>query len=277
MMRTKTSNSFFLLPLAIAGFLLLAGSTYAQEKSENQPKAKKTITIHVTRDVDGNTTVIDTTIVTDGEFDADAFLREKGVLKDMPEVAGDMRKEIIIRRPDMKEFRWNDSEGNMPDTISFDDDNVFVFRGKPGRQFSDPHERIEFKHNFRMPEDFQRMQSPRFEDMLEDLFRSNGLDEFTPFGEMKQMVVKKKLNGKKVIITFEDREGGSADREHGNRHEKRVLIYKNDDQGMAPRNEERVIIRRSPGEKVIINEEVDKAAPANQQKKIIIIKEEKTK
>ncbi len=128
-----------------------------------------------------------------------------------------------------------------------------------------------------MPEDFPPVQGPRFEDMLEDMLRAQGLDDFTPFGDMKQMVVKKKRHGKKVIITFGDSDETHMERRQGGEHEKRIMIYKNGEQGMAPSKEERVIVRRNPGEKVIINEDVDKSAPVNKEKKIIIIREDENK
>ncbi len=98
-----------------------------------------------------------------------------------------------------------------------------------------------------------------------------------PFGEMKQVVVKKKRNGKKVIITFEDRDEFAC--EHGNKGEERVMIYKNDDNRNTPHKEVRVIVLDNPDQKTIIDKEVDHAGPGvvKQPKQVIIIKEEKIK
>jgi hypothetical protein len=110
-----------------------------------------------------------------------------------------------------------------------------------------------------------------------------------PFGEMKQMVVKKKRNGKKVIITFEDRDETSR---RNTKTEEKVIILKNPDQAGVPGNENRIIIKGNPGEKIIINEDIDtetnekmvtvdvetdNATPVKTEKKVIIIKEEKKK
>jgi hypothetical protein len=290
-MRTKISTSFLSILFTIAEFLLLTGSSFAQEKSEDQTNSKKTITIHVTKDVDGHTTVIDTTIVTNDDFDADAFLQEKGVLKDVPEDSHNVERRIIIRHPGEKEFSWNDKDGNLPDTIVFDDRDM-VFSDKFDRPFPSPHDGTKFHYNFRMPEDFQPIQGPQFEDMMENMLKTFGIEDVMPFGEMKQVVVKRKNHGKKVIITFEDRKGESPEKSHSNKKQEKVIIYRNSDQGMAPQNEEHIIIEGQPGEKTVITKnvenngtqktitvkaDVDKSAPVKQEKHVIIIQEDKSK
>ena len=291
----KTRISFSILSFALFGFIIFPFNSFAQQKSDDQAKDKKTITIHITKEVDGNTVVIDTTIVTDGDFDADAFLEEKGVINDMPEGSRNVEKHIIIRHPDSKEFGWSESDGNSPDTIIINDDKVFSFND----QFDMPappvyHGEMPFDFNFNMPQEFHHFQGPQFEDMLEGMARSFGLENVMPFGEMKQVVVKKKRNGKKVIITFEDRDENSADREQEfKKQQKKVIILKNDEQGMAPQNEERVIIdggepgenvvihkkvkKTENGDQVIINTEVEQPKSVKKEKKVIIITEEGTK
>lgn len=288
-MNTKSTPALSLLLFAAAIFLLQPFNSFAQQKQEGQVKAKKTYTIHVTKEVDGNTVVLDTTVVTDGDFDADAFLEEKGVMNDVPEAGKNTEKHIIIRRPGSREFSWNNSDENVPDTIIINDDKSLLFDDKFDRPFPPD---SEMPYDFHMPRGFRHMQGPQFEDMLENMARSLGLEDVMPFGEMKQVVVKKKHKGKKVIITFEDREGNNRDRGHGNKKEQKVIIYGNDDQGMAPRNEERVIIEGKPGEnvvihrnvkktgngdQVIINAEVDKAVPVKKETRVIIIREDGTK
>jgi len=292
-MKTKITNSFFLLSILIAGFVFLSGSSVAQQKPDKPVKAKKTITIHVTREVDGNKIVIDTTVVTDGDFDADAFLAKKGVLKDGPEDSGNVERRIIIRHhgePRVKEFSWSDKDLNLPDTIKFDDRDM-VFSDKFDRPFPSPHEGMPFRHEFRIPEDFSPMPGPQFEDRMEEMLHSFGLENVMPFGEMKQVVVKKKRNGKKVIITFEDRKGENPERSHGKHNHEKVIIYNNGEQGLVPQNDEHVIVN-SQGENMIINKhvvtngnqktitvttDIDKSEPVNQERKVIIIKEDDRK
>jgi hypothetical protein len=292
-MKTKTVNSFLLISFTIAGFILLSASSFAQQKSEDQPNAKKTITIHVTKDVDGHTTVIDTTIVTTGDFDADAFLQEKGVLKEVPEDGRNVERRIIIRHPGEKEFSWSDKGGNVPDTINFNGDKLIILDDNFDKSVPPPHHRgMQFRHNYNNPPTFPPMQGPQFEDMMEDMLKTFGLEDVMPFGEMKQVVVKKKNHGKKVIITFEDREGGSSEKSQGNKKEEKVIIYRNGEQGMAPQNEEHYIIEGQNGEKTVITKnvetkgtqkiitvkaDVDDSIPVKQEKHIIIIQEDKSK
>jgi hypothetical protein len=288
-MKTNTLKSFFLLAFAAAGFMLLPGRSFAQQKTEDQAKSKKTITIHITKEVDGNTVVIDTTVVTDGEFDADAFLEEKGVLNDMPEKGKNIEKQIIIRHPGSQEFNWSDSDDSTPDTIIINEDKSLLFDDKFDMPFP-PNSGMPF--NFNMPKTFPHFDSKQIEAIMEGMARSIGLENVTPFGEMKQVVVKKKHNGKKVIITFKDRDGNDDDNRHGNKKEERIIIHRNSDQGMAPRNEDREIIDGQPGEnvvihrnvkktengdQVIINEETDKPAPVRKKTTVIIIKDDGTK
>lgn len=292
-MKSKNTNQFFLLALAIAGFMVLSGSSFAQQKPDDQAKSKKTITIHVTKEVDGNTIVIDTTVVTDGDFDVDAFLDEKGIRNDMPEGLSNIDEDIVMRHPGEEEFNLSESDDNLPDTIVIDNDREIVFNDRFDMPAPPPpHPGMDFDYNFNMPQEFSHMERPQFEDILQGMFRSFGLEDVMPFGEMKQVVVKKKHNGKKVIITFEDRDGEKSERSYGNNKKERVIIYNNGDQSKAPQYEERVIIDRNPGEnviihrnvkktengdQVIINAEVDKPVPVKKEKKVIIIREEKTK
>lgn len=287
----KSKTTFFVISTLLIGLIFFTPGTYAQQKSDDQAKTKKTITIHVTKEVDGNTIVIDTTVITDGDFDADAYLKEKGVMKDMPEAGKNVEKHIIIRHPGSGEFSWNGSDGNSPDTIIIKDDKVLIFKDNHD-MLAPSVEGMPFDFNFNMPHAFPHMESQQFEMMLEGLARSFGVENVWPFGEMKQMVVKKKRNGKKVIITFEDRMENSDNIGLGNKKEEKVIILKNGEQGMMPQNNEQVIIegqegenvvirrkviKTENGEQVIINAEVDSPTPVVKEKKVIIITEGEAK
>lgn len=285
----KTIVSSFLLPFTIAGFLLLSGNSLAQQESGNQAKGKNTISIRVTKEVDGNTVVIDTTVVTDGDFDADAYLQEKGIGGATPEAGRNVEKQVIIRHPGSYEFKWNDSDCKLPDTIIIKEDKSLLFDDKFDMSFP-PRSGMPF--NFKMPHAFPYFDSKQVEAIFEGMARSIGLENVTPFGEMKQVVVKRKRNGKKVIITFEDRKGKGDKQEQGNKKEEKVIILQNGEQGMAPQNEERVIINGQPGEdmvihknvkktesgdQAIINVKVDKPTEVKTATRVIIIKNEGTK
>jgi hypothetical protein len=304
-MKNETPTKCFLLSVALAGFLLLPASSFAQQKQDDQANAKKTITIHVTKEVDGNMVVIDTTIVTEGDFDADAFLEEKGVLNDTDETGENVEKRIIIRHPgsqdftwnesddnssgkgknvekriiirhpDSKDFTWNETEGKTTDTINIGDDQVFVFNEDFNMHAPPPPHKGMHYYKFNSPEDFHSMRGPQFEDMMQGMLRTMGLENVMPFGEMKQVIVKKKRNGKKIIITFEDRTKEEIEKDQKNIQEGNIIIYNNREQSSMPQNEEHIIIRKAPGEKVIMNEDVEVTAPVRKEIKVTVIEEDK--
>lgn len=63
--------------------------------------------------------------------------------------------------------------------------------------------------------------------MMQCILRTMSLGNVIPFGEMKQVFVKKKRNGKKVIITFEDRVNEDMDLDRKTNTEENIIIYKN--------------------------------------------------
>lgn len=290
-MTTKFTGKYFLLIFAIAGFLILSGSCFAQQKTGEQGTNKKIITIRVSKEVDGKITVIDTTVVTDGDFEADAFLEEKGVMNEMPENGRRVEKNIVVRRPGTQLFTSGEPGFYSPDTVLINDDTIILFSDKFDIPVP-PRKGMNYEYNFDMPGGCSPKEVPDVEAMLEGFARFFGLDNVMPFGEMKQVVVKKRRNGKRIIITFEDRKGGHTESEKGNKNTEKVMIYKNGGQSQAPQNEERIIIEGQAGERVLINKTVDasgdvktvtvkadadKSAPVVKEKKVIIIKEEKVK
>ena len=292
-MKTRFTYRYFLLSVSLSGFILFAGSSFAQQKPDGQAPGKKTITIHVTQNTDGKTIVTDTTVVTDGNFDADAFLKEKGVTDTIPADGKPIEKRIIIQNPGSKEITWTESEGNSPDSLVFKGDRVIVLSDNFDRPVPPPHHPgMPSYFYFNSPDGMPQMQGPQFEHMMQGMVRTLGLENVMPFGEMKQIVVKKKRNGKKVIITFEDRDEKSSNNKSDNKNEEKVIIYQNGDQGMAPQKMEGVKVEGQPGEtiiihrnvtktqngdQVIINADVEQASPVKEGQKVIIIKEEKIK
>ncbi len=292
-MKTGTKINFLMLSLALAGFMLLSQGSFAQLKPGGKGEGKKTVTVRITTETDGKVVKIDTTFVTEGNFDEDAFLTEKKVLKEAQEQGTATEKQVIIRRSGPKEVTYTDSDGNSPDTIIINDGRIIIFNDKnerPDMQIRTPHTGM--PNEFNMAYGFPPMQGPGFEHMMQGMMRSMGLDNMMPFGELDNIVVKKKHNGKKVIISFKDCDKACCGHKCGDNRQEKVLIYKNDEQGMAPQNEERYVIDGDNGEKIIIlknvetngNEktvtikaDVDKSAPEKQEKKVIIIKKEDIK
>ena len=294
-MKITSISRIFVFSFAVTGFLHLSGNCFAQQKSEDPGKKQKTITIHVTKEVDGNVIVIDTTIVTNDDFDTDAFLKEKGVMDDMPGQKEQMEKEIIIRHPGAKNIEWNESDKYTPDTLVVGDKKVRVFVD------TDEIESPDFRHQPGMRYHYYQsdrnhgsphMQDEEIQRLIEDLTESLGSDNTMSFGDAKQVIIKKKHHGKTIIINFEDNDKDSH-KHKGKKNEEKVMIMRNGEQGSVSSPKQKYIIMEgSPEGKMIINEDVDKAtnektvtvtvgsdkdAPVKQHKKVIIIKEEKEK
>lgn len=290
-MKTKSTHNLFLITFISAGLLQFNSGAFAQQP-DKQSGGKKTITIHVTKEDNGSTTTIDTTIITEGEFDTDAFLKEKGVMDDLPDNGRQSRKNIIMRHPGTQQFGGNNFEVNTPDTIMIDKDTIIILNKNFDMPAPPPFPDMPFRPELENRQGFQRMERPCPDQMMEGFARLFGFEDFMPFGDLEKIIVKKKHHGKKVIISFEDRDEVCCERGHRKNREEREIIYNNEDQGMAPQNEERVIVKGEPGRKIIINKnietngtektitikaDVDNAPTEKQVKKVIIIKEEKTK
>ncbi|MFZ4549036.1 MAG: hypothetical protein ACOYN4_16425 [Bacteroidales bacterium] len=208
-MKNKSTIHFSRLAFSIlAGMFLLSGYSYAQDK----PKENKTITIHVTKEEDGKITIIDTTVVTDTDFDADAFLLKKGVGGEKVDGGKQIEKKIVIVNPGTKSITYTEDEGGTVDTVMMEDGKIIVLRNKPDGQDLESMDK-DMHFNFDMPEGFGHFQGPMCDQMLKGIMKEYGLDAFMPVGQMEKIVVKKKRNGKKVIITFEDREGACCGHE----------------------------------------------------------------
>lgn len=276
--------------LAFVLFTFIAGNSIAQQKNTDPAKGKKTITIHVTKEADGNTIQIDTTFVANGDFDTDTFLQEKGITLD-EEAGKSVEKKIIINNPESKEFTWTESDGDSPDTLIIKDSRVIILSDNSGMHGLSQQPGMQF-HSNQIPPCFSPMQGPPPEHMIEGMMRAMGLENMMPFGNMENIVVKKKRNGKKVIITFEDNDKTCCEHAKNSKQEQKVIIYNNGEQGMAPQNEERYIVKGVSGETIIIDKnvetkgnektvtiraDVDKPAPVQKEKKIVIIKEEEIK
>lgn len=271
--------------VAFVALLQLPQNASAQEKTVTAAESKKTITIHVTKEINGDVMVIDTTIVTDGNFDADAFLKEKGISVETEGAKGNIQKEIIIRHPQGEAFTWTEGEGT-DDTLVVKNKRIVVLDNQSEMPAL---EGMPFNFNFDM-EKMPPLHPAMFEAMFEGMARSIGLGNVTPFGDMKKVVVKKKRNGKKVIITFEDRD--EDDMVFDNRIEKKIIIIDNGEAKNAgeagenviidPQSGEKVIIKRKviktdEGEKVIIDAETEGGATSKTETKVIVIEGEKAK
>jgi hypothetical protein len=269
----------------MAGLILLPSNSSAQQKPADKENGKKTITIKVTTETDGKVVKIDTTFVAEGDFDEDAFLKEKGIVTE-EKAEGNVQKNVIIRHPSAEDYKYLESFGNSHDTIVVNGGRVIILNDKFDMPVPPPFPGM--SENFKMPQCCPPMYGPQFEHMLQGMLKSMDLEDMMPFGDLDNIVVKKKNNGKKVIITFEDRDEANPKHQSADKKQEKVIIYKNGEQGMTPQNEEHYVIQGENGEKIIINKnvvtngnektvtvkaDVDNSVPVKQEKKIIIIKE----
>jgi len=257
----RNSRNLILAIAAVLFVVLLPEQSNAQQNNENPENSKKTISIHVTKQVNGETITIDTTVITDGEFDADAFLREKGVLDEMPNE--EMEKNFSMRAP---HFEFHNFDGNFPDTMMFSDKQLKIFGDNENFNFQIP----EFPTMPGMPE----WNSPENGRNFNFFGNPNSLDNLlhqyaSPFGNIEKVVVKKKRHGKKVIITFDDEDEKCGRK---NKHSDENVYYFNHG-GNAPENEMRVIIQNNDKNSKTVTVETDENAPKVKkvEKKVIII------
>lgn len=281
----------FLLVAALAGFVLFTTNGYSQQKPDNQASNNKTITIHVTKEVDGKTIVLDTTIVTENDFDVNEFLKEKGIQDDMDSEMKDVEREFALKDgKGTSHFWYHNSDGGTPDTIIINDRIILSDKSKDF-YFNMPFEIPEIPEipelpelqdhlYFNTPNEYSQSWEMPSQNMLKGMAFNFGLDNLMPFGEMKKMVVKKKRHGKKVVITFEDRDDNNFEWNEsccprGHRNDENVIIYNNGKRFNLPDSEGRIIIE--PDRKVIIERDIDKPAVEKNHKKVVIIKEDKGK
>lgn len=197
-------------PFVFCVALLLPGFGLAQEKENPAPKEKSVITIHISKDVNGETVKYDTTFEAGNDFDVEAFL-DKKELRDLPHDAGTGEMPGI---PDFEWPRFEDHFSFFPDSIEFDSlaqrlqrtygDIMKKFPVQPGFRwnydFEYPGDEPEESpapgccpyHNFHLPE------------LIPQQFPGQELAPFIGNSRPEKVIIHKKRHGKKVVIKFDD-------------------------------------------------------------------------
>lgn len=271
---------FKLIPLFSLILLFLSATSFAQDTKKPGNDGKRKYTIHITKEVNGEKTVIDTTFEANDDFEMDAWLESHQLATDLDKLDSDMKKtqkEIRVTIPDISM-----EEGASPDTVIMNGDTIII--NKKIENFNwfggDPEAReLEFDKQFKMPEGaFAIPHCPGMEDMpgccpnfrFQDMPELGGLAipelyQMFPFGRIDHMKIKKSRHGKKIVIQFDD-----DDEDMGFRHSHGNYYYHNSE----PRQEKRVIIKKigepEKGEKG--NTKVQRIKEGD--KEIIIIKKE---
>jgi len=287
-MKTYIFQKVLMLSMVLAGYFVSPDTCFAQQQNDGQKKSKKNITLHITKEVEGKTIELDTTFVTEDEFDSEAFLKKRGFDFDFKNLK-DIQKDIVIRHPEFNSFSWSGTE--IPDTLRHEKDRMIAFSDKFDFEMP-PLPDYPFKNfHFKAPQRNNNFNKRDFEELIEKMARKFDFEEMTPIGEMKNFTIRKHRHGKKVTITFEDRDD-DFDHSSRTRNNKRVIIYNNGDRTVISPDEERMLNRtREPGERIrlekriatddenriIIKGEEDKKLPKKTEKRVIIIKEDDDK
>lgn len=197
----KLLSGAFLLLIAV---ILIPVSKLAAQDNEGDKK----VHIRITKEVNGKTTVIDTTFTETGQNDIDAFLDQNGMNQDFDESYVRKTDKIIkIEIPDIdEELKDLELQNLWPDTLTLSE-NIRIYRHSP-REFNFNWEEYpNIKFHLDMPEienmppdfDFEMPPLPRFENFPPQL-------DLRPFlkGD-HEIKIKNKRHGKKIIIrTYED-------------------------------------------------------------------------
>ena len=275
-MKIINSFRFCLLSMAILGFILLSGKSFAQDKPEKRSKKQETITIHVTKEVDGKTMVIDTTVVNNADFDADAFLKDKGMTPEMENEHPCMHKKNIVRHHGDSN---DEAERSITDTLVMDDGRTIIITkdmdmDMPDLPDMDNGKMMQF--DFQMPDGQIGMDCEHLREMAEELSESFGGDNEMHFGSLKQITIKKKKHGNKIVITFGDNDESCCAHNDKSKSCEKEMNSKGGKHSSTSTKQKHVFIKGNTDKAVIIQDD-DKATPKGKQKKMVIIKEDKDK
>ncbi len=275
-------KSIFLLPALI---LFWSFTANAQQEKNTGKTDKRTVSIHISKELDGKTTQIDTTFEANDEFDVDAWVNEHDSDARGHRHMKKIDKEIEIRMPD---FDTEDFSA-IPDTVIVNGDTAVVntkiekmFRDNP--DFGD----LDLERHLDMPDELSDAPPcQQMEEMpgccpfmrgqhMQDRFPFGelnfpGLDNLIPFGELDRIVVKKKRHGKEIIISLRDNEDERDSRHHhGDRNS-----HNDRDTQMRPPHQQRIIIRKGNGKEIEKDENTKVERYKEGNNEIIIIKKNK--
>ena len=274
-------KSVFSAALAFCVALLLPGFGLAQETENPAPKEKSVITIHISKDVNGETVKYDTTFEAGNDFDVDAFL-DKKELRDLPHDAGPGEMSGI---PDFEWPRFEDHFSFFPDSVEFDTlvqrlhrsygDIMKKFPAQPGSRWN---------YDFEYPGDEQEG-SPtpgnhgnkniapqccpygnlRLPDIMPQPFPGQELAPYIGNSRPDKVIIHKKRHGKKVVIKFEDDDDlvmlPNDDR----------VIYRDEMRQSKHRNEQ--YRHQKPGMQKEMEYKIQKGRKGENEKRVIIIEQ----
>ena len=275
--RLRMPGSIILLTAVL---LLWSIGARAQKTVET---GKQKYTIHITREVDGKSTQIDTSFETRDNFDVDTWVNQHGSsAKAFGNKKTDMNVEVSI--PDLE------TEGmpKVPDTLIINGDTAIVNvllgnKMEINQESGDLDTENQFglqSESFPAPGCCQQhcRRSKSLKGIAEGQplmmpfggFGLPGMENLMSFGELENLTIKTRRHGKKVIMTFRDSERHGESKMHSERGN--VFFFNDGEKQSLPGNNKKVIIIGSDatGKEKEMNMKVEKSKEGN--KEVIIIR-----
>lgn len=201
------------LLLLISAMLIPASHLKAQDTGND-----KKVHIRITKEINGVTTIIDTTFSETGQGDIDAFLDQNGMNEDInDDYVRKTDKIIKIEIPDIEEELSDlDLQNLWPDTLALSD-NIRIYRNAPREFDFNWQEYPDIRFHYDNPDiegnphhfEFQMPPMPNFENLPPQL-------DLRPFlrGD-HEIKIKNKRHGKKIIIrTYDDDKDHKCKKDH---------------------------------------------------------------
>jgi hypothetical protein len=246
----KAARISFLITIVL---LFVSVSLSAQNKVSKEKPGKQKYSIHILKEVNGEKTTIDTTFESPDDFDVNAWVEKHDAEMDMDDHLKKMEKQFKVTIPN---FSAEDMK-SMPDTIIVNGDTILVNTqlkkimednldlGKLGMEdFFNQKLEAPASPKYGMPPCCPLPGMNGMEQMMPfNGLNFPGLEKLLPLGNLKQIVIKKKRHGKKIIINFEDNDADIVIRPGMHREE---YYYDND----------RSDTRHSRNKKIIIEKEI---------------------
>ena len=267
-----------LIPFIFLLSLLFSGlSVMAQEKEKAATGDKSLITIHINKEVNGETIQYDTTFEAYSDFDVDAFLEQKDLQHSPP-------RHWDNRMPGNLNFEWpgfNEHFSFFPDSIEFD---TLVRRlqrtyGDIQKKLSE-HQDFNWNYQFGNPDDQQfelQLKHPgnkcrpgccpfgsrKLPGLFYEQFPGSDIEPFIGNSRPEKVIIHKKRNGKKVIITYED--------EDENLKNEEIIIYRDRAGEPRPQQRHRQYRYENPDGRKQVEVQVEERSPEKNERRVIII------
>lgn len=266
--------------IALITVFVSANKASAQEKKPSASDQKSEITIHISRDVNGEVVKYDTTFEAGSDFDVEAFLDTKDLGMKHPEPELDRHVEFFnFETPEPgEEFP------KLPDSIGLDSlmrgvqrmygEIMKKFPGGPDMKWNfnvePPDSEQEHPQEFQWQDKNPRTCCPfhnnsRPNNMCLPQFPGMDIAPFIGNSRPEKVIIHKKRHGKKVVITYED------DDEFEGLKDDEVIIYRNDRDRPHQGQMQRQYRNENPDGRKQVEVQIEEGKPDKGEKRVIII------